>query len=534
MQSTKSTKYTKQDVRDILSQWQLFTIADEALHCTLGTDDRPKHPCKELEFFASSKNCKCGDKARCFFASEKDGSSAKQRVDGALTAAFTSQYEKDRGLLIGVFEAFVHPAEGLLRAYAEHAGLRYGDDVLLAFKGGNILRILLQSLAQEADMKTACQDWAEVLGLGDLDFEVYVRDAQPARMKDVMVLMAVALASARDWLCKNLPTWELTKEQHATVVEALGLDAKATIAVLTSTPQSDSVVKPFPGRGGPCTCESLYMPVPRVLRQRRNHAAGQQHVGPKRVLWWGQTKEADPRPQPTIYPMSHLNRTLNQVYDGIVDADLLRVKRNAKLVLGECTRVAQAEVLDVSVSGNDDVKHALMKASPTSEWFQQIWYDRGSDKDGKGWFYAPSLRSFFEDLRITLFVTNDRPWDAIRYEKRVVRWVWVAAMLCLTDSSTHPTIADVGKAFVAASKTKAKTKATDSPPPLARLLEQLAQLKAKCDKKAEQKAMTAFDGLVKRTIAKVGESLTGAKGDVVVDLKKLQQQAHLVQDCRPA
>lgn len=530
-------EYSKQDVRDILAQWRLFTIADEALQCTLSsTDAKPKHACKELEFFASSKSCKCGDKARCFFANEKDGSSAKQQVDGALTAAFTSQYEKDRVLLIGVFEAFTRPAESLLRAYAEHAGLRYGDDLLLAFKGGNILRILLQSLAQEAGMKAACQDWGEVLGLGDLDFEVYVRDAQPARMKDVMVLMAVALGSAREWLCKNLPTWELTKEQHATVVEALGLDAKAAVAVLTSTTQNDSVVKPFPGRAGPCSCESLYMPVPRVLRQRRDHAAGQ-----KRVLWWGQAKDGDPRPQATIYPMSHLNRTLNQVYDGLVDADLLRVKRSAQLVLGECSRVAQAEVLDVSVSGNDDVKHALMKAGPTSEWFQQISYDRDGQA-AKGQFYAPSLRSFFEDLRITLFVTNERPWDAIRYEKRVVRWVWVAAMLCLTDPA-RPTVADVAKAFLAAPKAKSKDKTKSKarskappPPPLARLSEALAQLKAKCDPKdkAEKKSLTAFEALVERTIAKVGSSLASAKADVVVDLRKLQQQAHLQQDCRRA
>ena len=529
------------DVKTLLQRCMLFSLSQDGLTCDpiVATEDSVLN---KVEICKQAQACACGREARAFQSEQKQQGtivrSIKQDVDDMLTSMFTAQYEKDRDLLVNVFEAFTGPAERLLRAYAELHGMQYGNHILLAFKGGNIFRILLQSLVDTMGFQEACNEWSDLLQLSDLDFEVFLKDATPDRVRDACVLMTVALESAREWLQQNMPQWVLSPEEQAAVLHATDLEEAGSKVLTMDVVAKDSVVHPLklPKDKACADKDTIFMPVPRVLRVRegsrnrinaknRNRSQYQQ----PQLVWWGQTLDERPRASPL--PLSY-NRMLGQTFGGIVDAELLRVRRAVRIESSVCNRNLAAQVLDVSIAGKDDVKHKMTVEGDTSHWFQKLTYSRSDGSSGH--FYAPTLRSFLEDLILALFVTNDKPWQAARYEKKVDRWIWVSVILCMiTREAPAPKVTDITKQLDDAAQMLQDGHGKVLFLPLQNVVDRLKGLWDICKGTNDEKDFMTFVVRVKESLRRVANTLKRAKqqGGLLQGLEALQRNVVLPTIC---
>jgi hypothetical protein len=348
--------------------------------------------------------CRCGAKAMCFFkdpAQQAWSMTRKQLLD-AMVSDLEHRRMMTDGRLGEVFRKFVALCQAALSAY--------GKDVLLAVKGGNAFAAHFSSLFGKHTR--ACEQWASI---GDLDFEVHLDSPTPARVREACKVVTAVLYFVRAWL--------LQQEQSAPVVEGdaamrelLGASSSQEVRLHPDGRASDNVVilkapESVDDRGEECRrdCAMLYMPVPCVLRYRdRARSEGSQWLMPS----GGNTN----------YPISY-NQSLNG--EDRSDVTLLRLRRAARVAVGsDCNITAYAEVIDVTVAGERDAKHVLMRQRPgDAVWFEEV-----------AGFRVLSLYGLYHDLVITLFLDAARPypWTVYKYTKRVGRLLWVCAMMSLT------------------------------------------------------------------------------------------------------
>lgn len=531
MQNSKSSKnlaalldIEPDFIRHITRQLVFFDIQQNKLSCKAndnGDSGRPNN-----DFCQGGKqSCRCGVKAQCFNSTASDTvEPIRVLLDKAVTAAYMSQFDLDPAMLMKLFEAFYVTGTRVLEVYASMNGLTYGKDVILIFKGGNVFRMMFESVLHElsADqMCSACKEWTELLGVSDLDFDVYLHKSTPERVREVTLIMAVVMDAARVSLQDAMSAWNPTSEHLAPVTEVLattGMDM-STFKFETDSLQSDSVIAPLTSRDPSAasgadicaTCNTLFMPVPHVLRQRSN---GQ--------LTWFRTMPGNGTP----FPMS-LNRTLGNLYKTVkVNANLLRIRRSVTIHLENCKKRCAAEVYDLTIAYPDDFKHQLIAASPGIDWFQKVTYKREDGSEGAMW--TPSLWHFFEDLFITMFVTNTRPWLANRLEKRIGRWAWMAAMLSLVENLTVGQVEKQLRATAELINMKPHDGAHTSgiSKALMRIVQSTRQLRAECSPD-EMALVDKFDKDVITALDRTAATLSSASKDMKISLKRLQTEVSL-------
>jgi hypothetical protein len=379
----------------------------------------PKAPtdptCDQMLKKKKSDYCLCGEKAKCMFQSSESESeeSAKQLLDAVFTAKFVSLLDETDNL-VRVFSKFVSLINGVIQPFARKERMH------LSFKGGNVFRMAFEGVIMQvpelANREAIRISWENLLSISDLDFEVYIHNAQPKLKKQVAIIVAAAMYIFRGWLSTIDIPWNAEDQSLSNEIrDILELQDNAHVTWQSDAKQSDSVVRsmdPDSSNDVCGACDTLYMPVPCVLRYRQGG----------KMNWLVQTTG-----QGNNFPISY-NTTLNRLFKGKTDALLVRMKKSIHLGVDECKMMANAEVIDVTIPGNEDIKHVFMMQYPKAEWFQKLRYDEDPSHECT----CPSLFSMFHDIMITLFGTNEHPWLATRYPKRLARAVWLGAMLRMT------------------------------------------------------------------------------------------------------
>lgn len=414
------------------------------------------------------KFCKCGRKAMCFFKDPQQRAwtlTQKQSLDASVSRLeLQRMIAHDR--LRPLFQKFNGLCRDVLQAYAARRRLRYGEDIVLSVKGGNVFAAYLSGLLSTARNAAPAAEWQGLTAVSDLDFEVYLKHATPSRVAEVSKLITTVLYFVRGWLLQekyaDAPTeadgdlrelLKATDDALAVRVNPMGVSSDSV--VLLKTPQGvdasdadsqepSALARASAARDCERGCAMLYMPVPCVLRYRD-----------KGELQWVMPS------QKTNFPVSY-NRTL--VSNEHSDVILLRLRRAVQVDIAtsgephkKCRLTCHAEVIDVTVSGEGDAKHLLMKQHPSAKWFEAM-----------SGFHVLSLYGLFADLMITLFTDSNHPypWTVYKYEKRVARAVWTSTMMALTgvgaDGADCPSLSAADVVADLRSMARAPTKMTKS------------------------------------------------------------------------
>jgi hypothetical protein len=493
-----ATSVNKDYIEAAIERLWFFKIQDAKLTCTLPpTQDNDKPDiCKLSQTEDNSGMCKCGDKAICFWMPEDSNNDTKAELDGGATRAFLTWMQRE-GHLGKVFESFRVTMETVIMEYAKARGLVYGRDIVFYFKGGNVLKWMLKTLFDKLELDTALiqEKWNDLLQLGDLDFEIHLQDPNERRIREVCILIGVTLTSIRRNYEKFLPEWKPEISDLAKIEEVLSTH----VQLETSSTRSDSVVGTIndvsDGMQSDCKkCQLLYMPVPRILRVQDKQT--------NKWFWYGLNSEGanDGCGLQTRFPISY-NLTLGLNFKGHTDARLLRLRRGAEVLTSGCRHRVSAEVIDVSVPGPLDAKHKIMHNSGKllDAWFMKVNYETFENKHAT--LYVPTLENLMEDLIVTLFVTNARPWLASRMQKRLSRWVWIGAMLTLQSHSVKETIA-------------ALKDPKSNPLGFARIVNECEALKNKIEA-SEQEAFDQFTLDISTTFSAVANTLQTAKQQTI-------------------
>lgn len=357
----------------------------------------------------------CDRRSRCFKTRIQVGmeETVKQRIDGVATKAFVRQNLEDPARFAEFLHSFNTVATNLLKRLCEARSLVYGRDLVFAFKGGNVMRLVLRDVMDQLPQSVQ-NEWTDLMQVGDMDFEVFINDATEQMVRDTTVLMLYLLYSfrvmmqQRGWILK---TDQQTLDDIVTVVPA----ATSLIADGHQARSEDSITVPYSLDDG---CDLLFVPVKTVLQRRDRR--GQ--------LQWLQTDVRSDTPL-TI----SMNRSLSL---GVVhkkgvspeaDIVLLRMKHGMRVVVDStCYKKATAEVIDVSIPTNKDRMHRIKSQDKSVGWFTEYEFELGGHKIK---IHAPSLDNFVLDLHMFMFVLSEFPWYDPKQAKRMKRYVWFGTML---------------------------------------------------------------------------------------------------------
>ena len=347
----KSKKQNPNQI-DVLKKWRFFHISNDAFKQCVPT----------------SKGCMCGPKARCFTMNTE-----------APTGTGDDEFVRElveRRVLYPMFHLLDTHLTSYLHRYCKATGKRYGRDVVLSLKGGNVFAILMHAFLKcmRRDMSILTDIFADACRLGDLDFEV-CGDLDNNEVRDVAKLSAMALYDVRISLQETVMS-HLRRKKSDNVVMSVDNGPK-------SCPQ----------------CNVLFMPVPSVLRSVEG-------------AWYRpETVFGELTQTMTSLPISY-NTTLKRLFGA--DVILLRMKA----VVGE----KQGEIYDISIPFHTDPIHAhLMKHSCT-------WFFKTTDE-----VHIASTRYFLYTLRHTFFLENIAVWNVFKLAKKMVRYILCLIMVCVID-----------------------------------------------------------------------------------------------------
>lgn len=367
--------------------------------------------------FDPQTGSRCGKRARCFQTMLQEGAdeTIKQQMDGVATKTFVRQNLEDPRRFVTFLNTFNHAAENVLTQLCLNKGLVYGKDVVFAFKGGNVMRLVLLDVM--AKLPSAFRaEWDELMQIGDMDFEVFIDDATDQMVRDATVLMLYVIYAFRVYLQQGgwvMRVDDVCKEGMKQVVHGV-TDLKTEGHQAHS---QDSITIPYMLRDG---CDLLYVPLQSVLMQTAN-------VGSKNGGWLRTAARPDT-------PLSvSMNRSLSfgiiQKKGVAPEADivLLRLKHGMMVIVDAmCSRRAAAEVIDVSIPTNRDRMHRIKSDDKRVEWFTRYEFNLGGEVLR---IFAPSLDNFVLDLHMFMFVLSEYPWFDPKREKRMKRYVWFCTML---------------------------------------------------------------------------------------------------------
>lgn len=403
-------------VLKILKSHRAFTVNVSKWPCPdNGTGEEQKvNDCDA--YFDPNTGHGCGQRSRCFETSIQTGRSEtiKQRMDGVATKIFVRQNLLDSRRFASFLLMFNSAATNMLKQLCSARSLKYGQDIVFAFKGGNVMHLVLQNLLDSLD-PALTDEWNEIMQIGDMDFEVFINDATDAMVRDTTVLILYVLYSFRVYMEKN--EWRITCDDDALL--AMQSVVPATTAIVTDgrlTHSEDSITVPFTKREG---CDLLHVPVRTVLMKQ---------VDKRIKATWLDTGHRTASP---------LNISLNKSLSfGVVtkkgvepeaDIVLMRMKHGMRAVVdNKCSKKAAAEVIDVSIPTNKDRMHRIKTQDKNVEWFTLYEFHI----DGRSIeIHAPSTENFVLDLHMFMFVLSEFPWYDPKLEKRMKRYFWFSTML---------------------------------------------------------------------------------------------------------
>jgi hypothetical protein len=411
------------EVREALVRMSLFHVDPLRWDC----DSKGKNPkrgggpdgdgdvCATL--LQRNQGRKCGEKAICFKSQDvapgSDVATVKQVLDGAMTSAYVKFKLTEEAAFSGFLMTFWMAAERMLKLYAEVRGLSYGTDVFIYFKGGNALRMQLQRDVAQLREAAAADRWPALVGSGDMDFEVYLKDAGSRAVREASNLMLYTLYAFRTYLLGN-DGQGLLRPGAEDVLAVVQADMPG-VATVTAAPAGDALIMPF---GRVPECNALYVPVPCVLRHKP--PAGAASAG--KMAW------VSPRDDTPLF-ITH-NTMLSHAAQRLAgeplqrDLVLLRIKHRGKATIKHegavCTSNCDAEVIDVCIATNDDETHKNQIKAPSDG--AQAWFDE-VNVDGVV-IRTPSIHTFTADLMDILFKLSERPWHDRKWSKRLQRLVW--------------------------------------------------------------------------------------------------------------
>lgn len=403
-------------VMKIVSSCSVFKVNAATWPCNQAGGDPT-----DLEFttcranFDPQSGFSCDGRSRCFPTNLQVGMSEtiKQRMDAVATKLFVRQNLMDEHRFSKFLHTFNAAATNVLKRLCTARSLVYGRDVFLAFKGGNVMRLVLTDVLSR--LPPAIQgEWADLMQIGDMDFEVFINDATEQMVRDTTVLMLYVLYSFRGFMEKEGWVLHADAEAHSamtTVVPA----TTALSAEGFQTHSDDNITVPYTLRDG---CDLLFVPVKSVLMHQPNRDT--------RARWIESGVRSD----------TPLSISLNKsVSIGVVqkkgvapeaDIVLMRIKHGLRLTAGDrCYGKATGEVIDVSIPTNNDRMHRIKSQDKSIQWFSLYEFDLGGRRIQ---VHAPSIDNFVLDLHMFMFVLSEYPWFDPKQAKRMKRYIWFCTM----------------------------------------------------------------------------------------------------------
>lgn len=393
------------------------------------THERPNstkvNPCDA--YFDPQTGHMCGKRARCFQTNiEVVGTeTVKQRLDGIATKIFVRQNLLSESRFATFLMTLNAAATNMLKMLCISRGLTYGRDVVFAFKGGNVIFLVLRKLLDQLPQSMR-DEWSEIMQIGDMDFEVFIEDATDEMVKDATVLMLYVLYAFRVYMQQH--GWSIIVDQEALLaMQTIVPSITSIVANGRVVHSDDSITVPYTRREG---CDLLFVPVRSVLMHqydKREKAAFLE------------------TPSPSDTPLNiSMNKSLSF---GIVnkkgvspeaDIILLRMKHGLRVVVDQkCGKKASAEVIDITISTNRDRMHRIKRLDKSVNWF--TLYDFVID--GRNiQIHAPSIDNFVLDLHMFMFVLSEFPWYDPKQAKRMKRYVWFCTMLRLQQGASPKVI----------------------------------------------------------------------------------------------
>lgn len=427
------------EVLKILGSLQTFKVNDRTSVCEDANADvaidasDPKEVVKKecSGNFDPQSGKKCGRQGRCFkTVIHKEGfQTIKQQMDGVATKTYVRQHLVDRKKFFGFLGPFNAAASNVLKQLCITRKLQYGKDVVFAFKGGNVMQLILGNTFDGASETELRKEWDEIMQIGDMDFEVFIEDANDRMLKDVTVLMLFVLYSFRVFLQEK--GWLITPDDES-LTAIMEIVPRATVLTCEGhkAHTEDNIITPYTMTHG---CDLLYTPVRSVLMH------GYSRGSEARSRWLETGVKSDT-------PLSvSMNRSVSfgiiQKLGVAPDADiiLLRLKHGMHVGVDEkCGRKASAEVIDVSIPTNLDRMHTLKGGGVGVNWFSLYRFSH----DGEVLeIHAPSMENFVLDLQMFMFVLSEYPWFDPKHSKRMKRYAWFCTMLRGSQGATSQEIA---------------------------------------------------------------------------------------------
>jgi hypothetical protein len=170
----------------VASKWRFFKVpADIVKQCR--SNQR------------NSDVCSCGTKAKCYDMPVRAPDSDDNVVDQTYTTELVRHLLGLNGG-DGYFEVFKLLNDHIvsyMRRYCQETSRKYGRDLIVAFKGGNVFSVLFLAFIDSLSVQAPglIDKYSKYIKINDLDFEVFARNEAFKNIFDVMDVAKIAAMS---------------------------------------------------------------------------------------------------------------------------------------------------------------------------------------------------------------------------------------------------------------------------------------------------------------------------------------------------
>jgi hypothetical protein len=351
----------------------------------------------------------------------------------------------DRTFIDTYVSAFVRCYDDCVRRLVQRIPELSPSDMVLVYKGGNVLVDYFQTLLG-INLINPTQRLVRLLKRSDTDFTVVLSAKGDVHRHEVNQTIVMSLYMFRQWLVKNgvaLPSsgdYLRGKGMYDNVLQGTGIkvvrmDVRPRPDLLILDPRKDLMTK--------VVQRSLLAKVPRSGRYRDSNgrfaapsvaaiqedvksSCGMFVVPQSPVLGEDWTGAVSAPRHESMYVTFNDTLMFEVGNNGVGHFDLARLKTNVALGLssGECVQ-APAELIDVSISHKDDSKRIMDHG--VEAWTMNVTLvGRGENATT---VVVPKLSYLVNsDIYTILFADSEFPWDDIKYEKRMTRYIVGAAI----------------------------------------------------------------------------------------------------------
>lgn len=302
-----------------------------------------------------------------------------------------------QGLSDKEYESFVHhfytPTNVLVTEYARIQKLTVPDQVCFLYKGGNLFKILLNNvislLKSDIDLY---KKYESMLGRSDADFQLYINPNIPnydTVFKELSILILISLYSFRSFILSDKSPIDVSKVNLESLHRKFNdiLESARENGKVMLKKRKDFILQPIDIDKVQYV---MYKSVPRLL-------------------------ENYPKPKETSVYISRNTAIKFKRKDDTYNAfDLLRMKLNIILKIGNVNLSVPSELIDVGIpKSNDNTITYLNKNS--GKCLVKYHYPKFD-------FWGPNLQYMIKDIDAILFYQNDFPWHDKKIQKRIQRY----------------------------------------------------------------------------------------------------------------